>query len=428
MPIIGTKPQKFLFKFFLETKRYLGNSTTKAFILSNLVACPFFGIFALLPMILCKELNTSSFQNSTLVALKPLTALLASYWSCSFSLGKHRLSLLWAYFLKFLPFVFASFFSNPWIFILAFGIHMLLLRGTIPSWMELLKQNLSSASRGKICALSSTINYLCTALLPFLFCWILDEVKGSWRGIFVLTSLLGMSSIGFILKIASPSQSNPKKNDTKTLRSHLSKPWKSAKHLLRRHPDFLHFQIGFFLGGAGLMVIQAVIPKYFTDYLKLSYTKMFLAVCFCKGIGFTIASPLWVKLFNRCEIFTFCARIPLLAAIFPILLIFAHFHGFFIFLAYLLYGIMQAGSELSWKMSGPIFSRENESTPYSSINVLAVGVRGGIFPYLGALLFIYGGPYLVFTVGGFLCLTGGYHLFRSRKKYALPVYEEPLKA
>ncbi len=402
------------------------NSTASAFILSHLMGCPFFGIFALLPMILCKELNASSFQNSTIIALKPLTALLASYWSCSFLRGKHRLSLIWAHFLKFLPFVFIPFFSNPWIFILAFGIHMLLLRGTIPSWMELLKQHLSSTDRGKICALGSTLNYLCTALVPFLFCWILDGVKGSWQWIFVFTSLLGMGSIGFIFKIVPLSNENPIENKAKTFKHHLSKPWKNAKHLLFKHPDFFQFQIGFFLGGAGLMTMQAVIPKYFTEHLKLSYTSMVLAVCFCKGIGFTIASPLWVKLFNRSEIFTFCARIPLLGAIFPILLILGRLNLFFVFFAYLLYGIMQAGSELSWKMSGPIFSGEEDSAPYSSINVLAVGVRGGIFPYLSALLFIYGGPYLVFSMGGLLCLMGGFHLFRMRKQYALHVIK-PMK-
>lgn len=155
-------------------KEYLRNSTAKAFIFSNLISCPFFGIFVLLPMILCRELEASPLQISTMTALKPLTALFAVYWS---GFGqRHRLSLIWAYSLKFLPFVLAPFFSNPWFFVMAFGMHMLLLRGVIPSWMELLRIGLSKEDRGKVCALGSTLNYLCTALIPFFFGWILDGV------------------------------------------------------------------------------------------------------------------------------------------------------------------------------------------------------------------------------------------------------------
>lgn len=309
---------------------------------------------------------------------------------------------------------------------------MLLMRGVIPTWMELLKQNLSQESCGKVCAFGSTVNYLCTAFIPLFFGWILDKIDGSWRWIFLLTSLLGMTSIGFISKYVRHvrhrydthskilEEFDVGKNQLlKHVGYSIVKPWIHAKQLLSTRPDFLQFQIGFFLGGAGLMAIHAILPKYFTEYLKLSYTGMFFAICFCKGIGFTLASPLWVRLFNRSEIFSFCARIPMLALIFPILLSFAPVNLSFLFLSYFLYGVMQAGSELGWKMSGPVFAKKDDSSIYSLINVLAVGVRGGIFPYLGAFLFIWGGPYLVFTVGGVSCLFGGLHLMGCRKKYAL---------
>ena len=403
-------------------KQYLKNSTAKAFIFSNLISCPFFGIFALLPMILCKELKASPVQISTMTALKPLSALFAVYWISSRFSQRHCLCLIWAYFLKFLPFIFAPFFSNPWVFIGAFGMHMLLLRGVIPTWMELLRLGLSEKDRGKICALGSILNYLCTAFIPLIFGWILDEITGSWRWIFCTTSLLGMGCIAIIFKMFWTS----KKHEpivTTNLRKSFSKPWQEAKRLLLKRSDFFHFQIGFFLGGAGLMTIHAAIPKYFTESLSLSYTEIFLAICFCKGIGFTVASPLWIRMFNRLEIFSFCACVPLLAVVFPILLILAKLHLYFAFFAYFLYGVMQAGSELGWKMSGLVFSGKEDSSPYSLINVLTVGIRGGTFPYLGAFLFICSGAYLTFTMGGILCLMGSFYLWRYRKKYTLLLNE-----
>ena len=372
-------------------------------------------------MILCKELHATPLQISTMTALKPLTALFASYWGSSIIGREPRVSLIWGYFFKFLPFVVVPFFSNPWILISAFGMHMLLLREVIPSWMELLKQNLSKEDRGKACAVGSTVSYLCTALMPFVFGWLLDAYRQSWQWIFLYTSLLGMSSVWLIYKTVKRPSSIGAFEKMNGIKQFLVHPWSRTRDLLRERVDFFQFQVGFFLGGAGLMTIHAAIPKYFTDHLQLSYTGMFLAVCFCKGIGFVVATPVWVRLFNRSEIFSFCARIPLIAAVFPFLLMLAILNPIFVFIAYLLYGVMQAGSELGWKMSGPVFSNQEDSTPYSSINVLAVGMRGAIFPYLGGILFMLGGPYLVFIVGGIFCLGGSIHLWRQRRKYAIPV-------
>ena len=400
-------------------KHYLQNPTSKAFLLSNLICCPFFGVFALLPMILCKELQASSLQISTMTAIKPLTALFASYWSSLHFRKSHYSSLKWGYLLKFLPFVFLPFLSNTWAFVFAFGIHMLLLRGVIPSWMETLKRNLSHDDCGKVCSIGSSVNYLCTAFLPILFGWVLDAVEESWRWAILSTSILGMGSVWLIVKYLKKPLENPKTSLPHRKASLLSRPWKNAHVLLSKRPDFFHFQVGFFLGGAGLMVMHAIIPKYFTETLQLSYTQMFLGVCFCKGIGFSLSSPIWVKIFNRSEIFSFCSIVPLVAVIFPLFLILAKLNGVFLFFAYFLYGIMQSGSELGWKMSGPIFAKEQDSSAFSSINILAVGVRGAIFPYLGALLFLFGGPYTAFACGALFCLFGSIYLWKIRRIYAV---------
>lgn len=407
----------------MQLKRLFENTTSRAFILSNILSCPFWGVFDILPIILCKELRATPFQITTMIALKPLSALFSSYWSSSVFGKQHRLvkNLYWAYLLKFLPFLLVPFFSNPWFFISAFGLHMILLRGMTPSWMELLKLNLKNTSRGKVCATGSTVNYIGNALFPFFFGFLLDNFQDSWRWIFPITSLLGISSLLFINKIPNipflgVTSTIPLKE---TIVDHLYKPWKTASKLLKERPDFLHFQLGFFLGGAGLMTIHAILPKYFTETLDLSYTKILLAICFCKGIGFAISSPLWVKIFNRIKIFSFCARVPLIAALFPLLLILAKVNIMFIFVAYLLYGMMQGGSELGWKMSGPAFSGNSDSAPFSSINVLAVGIRGGIFPYFGALLLLLGNIYLVLVIGGLFCLSGSLYLWKAGKKLSI---------
>lgn len=227
-------------------KKHFQNPIPKAFVLSNLIACPFFGIFALLPMILCKELHASPFQISTMTALKPLTALFASYWSSSKLAHQHQLSLVWAYILKFAPFILIPFFSSPWIFICAFGIHMLLMRAVIPTWMELLKQNLSKSEQGKICASVSTMNYLCLAFIPLAFGWALDFFENSWRVVFIMTSLLGISSAYIIYRLVSNPCFSYKNKEQKKLKDLVINPWKTSFNLLSNRRDFFRFQVGFF--------------------------------------------------------------------------------------------------------------------------------------------------------------------------------------
>ena len=276
---------------------------------------------------------------------------------------------------------------------------MYLCRGTIPAWMEVLKLKVPAPSRSKICAIGSTIDYLGVALLPLFIGGILDHVPQSWRYLFPLAAFLGILSALPIKWIKIEVTQNEKGPQEKKI-DHLLSPWKSGWRILKERVDFAKFQWGFFLGGAGLMIIQPVLPVYFSDVLSLSYSDVLTAIAALKGIGFALSSPMWVKFFNRSRIFILCAYVTLTAATFPLLLIFAHSSSSIIYIAYLGYGVMQGGSELSWKMSGPIFARDKDSSPYSSVNILAVGIRGLIFPYLGSFLFMQTGSSTTVLLAG----------------------------
>lgn len=92
-----------------------------------------------------------------------------------------------------------------------------------------------------------------------------------------------------------------------------------------------------------------------------------------------------------------------LACLLPICLIFAEYQLGWLYLGYLSYGIMQAGNELMWNMSGPIFAKNEDSSLYSSINVLAVGLRGCVIPALGSLFCSLTNSPFVMVLGGTLC-------------------------
>ena len=78
--------------------------------------------------------------------------------------------------------------------------------------------------------------------------------------------------------------------------------------------------------------------------------------------------------------------------------------------------MMQAGSELAWNMSGPIFAGNHDSSPYSNLNVVTVGLRGSCIPFLGAWLCAWGGASSTMIAGAVFCvLASAWMAYCSRQ-------------
>lgn len=401
-------------------------STKSAFLWTRVLNIPFWVLLNLLPMILYKDLHITPWMITMMVVLKPASALFASYWGALVHERRDRLvfNLISANLLRYIPFLFLPWITNPWIIIAAFAFYMMLSRGVIPAWMEIFKENLQSETRSKVFAFGSALDYLASALLPLALGWILDETTFAWHWLFPLTALLGLFSTLFLFKLHSPKfTADISQQKAFSLKDEAFKPWKEALRLLRERPDFAKFQVGFMIGGAALMVTQPVIPIFFVDVLNLSYTKMLLALAVFKSIGYALAAPFWIRLFEKFTIFDFSGRVILLGALFPAILILSSYEPSLVYLAYLVYGIFQAGSELCWHMSGPAFSHDKESSAYSTTNVLSVGVRGCIAPPLGSVLFTLTNSSVVLSLGVLLSLLSAFQFMKptlEAKKKPLP--------
>lgn len=392
--------------------------TKSAFLWTHVLGIPFWGMIYLLSVILYKNMHITPLQITLIITLKPMSALFAPYWSQVIYKRPDRVlsNLIWANILRYLPFLFVPWITSPWIIIIAFGFYMMFYRGVMPAWMETVKCNLPETSREKLVASGSVIDYCGTAVLPLILGLVLDKYETSWRWLFPFTAGIGLISTIFLYLLpVKKTYSQPTQNISSLslfLKSQLVKPWIESWKLIRINPNFSNFQIGFMLGGAGLMILQPALPIFFVDILNLSYTKLLLALAVFKGIGFALATPLWVRLFRRWDIYYFSGIVTSLATLFPFLLLFAKLHVILLYAAYGLYGVMQAGSELSWHMSGPAFAKENDSTIFSGTNVLTVGIRGCIIPPLGALLYTATNSAVVMFTGALLCLLATAHLIR----------------
>lgn len=399
----------------LEKAIKIREQTKRAFFWTYIVNTPFWAILTMMPFIMYQDLKASAWQITFIVALKPAVALFSLYWSAHVSDRPDRLkpNIMWGTVIGHLPFFLFPWISSPWYFIFSFAICMLLARGVVPAWMEVLRLNLPGESRRKHFASVSSICYIGNALFPLAFGWFLDGYFESWRWIFPITALISCSAVFFqwMMPVTHDAE-KVTESEWQPLHHHATIPWKKVWVLLKSRPDFVQYQWGFMLGAFGLIVIQPALPHFFMGDLKLSYTEIGAALTVCKGVGFASTSQIWAKWMSKVNIFRFNSLVTLFAALFPLGLMAAKESVIWLYVAYLGYGVMQAGSELSWKLSGPIFSKDADSSLFSSVNVLTVGLRGLFIPFLGSLILLYFGVIPVLWVCFSSCLLATLYMFR----------------
>lgn len=385
--------------------------TRTAFIWTRILNTPFWALFSMLPFILYKDLHATPFQVTAIIILKPLSSIFSTYWSGMINKRPDRLraNVIWAVILGLLPFFCFPFIDNVWFFIFSSAMYMVFAqRGAIPAWMEILKLNIPGVSRGRLFAYVSSLGYIGDAAWPFVLGWFLDGYIQAWRFLFPLTAFISILAVFLQARILIPQDG--KAIEEKLLikmslagfKKQLLKPWQNAWEILSKRQDFARFQVGFMLAGSGLIIMQPVLPGFFIDNLHLSYTELGVAITLCKSVGFATTSTLWARLLNRVDINRLIGWVAAVACLYAFFLLFAQYQLFWVYAAYLGYGVMQAGSELYWNMSGPIFAKDEDSSAYSSVNVLMVGVRGCLMPILGSLLAIWTSSSVVIFLGGCL--------------------------
>lgn len=375
-----------------------------------------------------------------LIAIKPVSGLLAPYWSQAIHRRPDQLgrNLCYAQLLRYLPLALLPWLHHPMWILFSYGLTMTMQRACVPAWMELMKRHLPETEQAKLLSEAHMIDYIGVALLSIPLGWLLDRHEEYWGEIIALSALTGLSSIALLsmLSTLTPVTSNPSngrkinlwnlskwvalsKTIPTQLPTFLIQPWKESWHLLQQERDFARYLFGFMLGGAGLMVVQPALPSFFIDTLHLSFVEMGCAIALCRAIG-SLSSPLWSRAISNLNFSIFSSSVTATAMLWPLCLLAAQLHPGCLYLGYFLYGVMQAGSELSWHLSGVLFAKERESSAFSTTNVLMVGVRGCVIPTVGAcLLAMYGATALLWIGMILSCLATVYFVQNSWRSTVL---------
>lgn len=389
----------------------ISRKTGFALLLTGLLNEPLVGLFAIMPFILRKDLHATVFQISIFTTLKPLMALLSFYWGARLTRyqSKIRENLIWAWLLARLPFFFFPFVDNIWYFTLSSALYLLFQRAGTPAQMEILKCNVPNGLRERFFSLSSALNYAEGILIGLILGKLMDSGGCQWKTLFFISALIGLIAIFVQMKV--PLR---KKEElpvpTQTGVNYLFQPWKDSFKLLKERPDFAHFQWGFMAGGLGLMLMIPAATLFYADELALDHTDMLISRLVCMGLGFVLSTPLWRRALSRLSIFQSTGWACLGFAFCPLLLLPAHYSITWVYLQFFIYGVAQAGSHLIWHLSGPLFAGPKNSSPFSTVNILAVGVRGVIIFLFGGLLCELLGAVAVLLLSALFSLSGFFYM------------------
>jgi predicted MFS family arabinose efflux permease len=390
--------------------------TRAALLWMNLSNEPFIVLYALLAFILRKEMHASLLQISILSALRPVLPLFSFYWSANLSNQKNRLrlNLVGAWALARAPFLLVPWIHNVWYLIFCCAIYELFNKSGIPALIEILKINIPKEAREKTYTLYFVISFLESILLGVFIAGILEYHRSSWQILCCCTALLSLSSI--LLQIRVPIALEPVKAVPRLdFKERIIKPWKEAFFLLKTRTDFAHFQYGFMIGGFGLMLIAPSLAFFYVDHLRLSHSNIVTGRSILMGIGVVLSSYFWRKALAKRTVAELTFWILMGFALYPLLMVFALNHIGWFYLSFICYGIAQAGSHLVWNLSGTLFAIEEDSSPYSRVNILMLGLRGAIAPALGGFCCDLFGPVFVLITGAAICASGVLFMRKNRR-------------
>jgi len=393
--------------------------TKFSLLLMNMTEEPLLAFYTLLPFIITKELNANAFQLSLFLMLRPVLSSFSFFWGLFLNYKKKQNLLknhMVSWIIARIPFLFFPFVNNIYYVFFAAGVYQLFYRAGLPAWIEIFKRKIQNKqTRENIFSLFTVIGYMESILLGLFIGSFLDKSVYNWKIVFFFSALLGLASLFIQKKIEVPIRNNEQKNN----KNNFLTPIKDIIRLLHTRKDFALFQRAFMIGGFSLMFISPALYIFSSNVLNLSYTNMTTARFVLMGIGFATSSFYWKKALEKFYVNDIMLFVLSGFSFYIFFLFLSKYFLCFFYIAFFFYGIAQAGSVLLWKLSGMIFSKEENSILFTSTNLLFLGIRGLVAPVLGSIFCNLFGVSFVLFIGVLISFYGFFITAKLRKTYLI---------
>jgi hypothetical protein len=388
--------------------------TRRALLWMHILNEPMVALYTLLPFILVKDFGAGPLEVSLFISLRPILTFFSYFWGINLSRKKSDLipNVMTAYVLAYLPFAILSLTGNIWLILLSAGFYQLFYKAGLPGWIEVMQKNLPTQVRDNIFSLSFVLGFVISGTIGIFLGFLLDANPNYLRGLLSAFSVIGLSNFFLLKKIPQPSPTQESATPPLQKRVNFTTALTESLRLLRTTPDFWIFQVAFTLGAGSLMLMSPSLSLFYVSVLSLSHAQITLARFLFMALGVVASSFFWKQGLQRFHVNVLSIWLLIGFGFFALTMLIAQMHLYCLYLAFFLYGISQSGSHLVWNLSGPIFAKGNVSIPYTSVNLLMVGVRGLIFPMLGGIFATFLPIQVVIGIGMLTCFIGAFVLHK----------------
>ncbi len=363
-----------------------------------------------LPFLLFKSFGIGPGLFAFFVALKPSSGLIAPLWHLAFRRDIRFIdrNLRWGCWLAAGPFLLSWCEPSALFWVSAAGLFLTLAKARQGVWAEVLRQSLDPQACLQVTSRANVLGYGLAMVLPVAMGALLDVHSAAlpWIGMGIGLCLLASGFLPQLLPSAKLSTCQ-----------RVFAPLREAAQSLAVDPLFRRYQWAQMLAGAGLMILQPGIPPLLMDRFALGYADCALLFGMCRAVGYCCTNRVWQRLFPRLGLIASSAMAASVGVLFTVILQWAS-QPSILGLAYLVYGGMQAGSELVWSLTPVHFGRQSSALPFSSAATFLMGLRGILVPAAGAWMLAHAGLNSLLNSGLVLSALGTlgfWHLVRLER-------------
>jgi len=401
--------------------------------------------YLLFPFVLAKSLNASAGMVTVAVTMDTAGMLLALSWGYLLAGAGRRRVLFWGGIAGRGVLLLTPLALTAQGFVVMLGVVYAFAALVYPAQNSIFQDNFHSSRRGRFFGHGALVQHVTAALTSLVLGSFLDRDPLHYRWIYPIIGVIGF---GYPLILATLPRPSGSADDGPSLFSlpipsraalapgrliaSIVDPVRDALATIHADKPFRWFEGNFMLYGMAFMMMNPVVPLFFTDELMLSYEQISGARVLIASAGVALLGPLMGRGMDRFHPVRLCALSFGLLSLYPLILaVGGPWLGLSppmtAYLGFAMYAVAMSGINITWNVGSIAFAPEREGGHYQSVHVAMVGLRGVVGPLTGYTvlrLFGYREVFLIATVFSLLAALSSAMLWRWLSSRRDPITEE----
>ncbi|MBU0741543.1 MFS transporter [bacterium] len=384
----------------------LASLTTRRYLLGMVFQGVWWAGYLLFPFVLAKSLHAPGALVTLAVTMDTAGMLLALYWGHLMARRGRRRWLLRGGLGGRLILLLTPLATTPVAFVALLAVVHFFGSLVYPAVNGILQANLPADRRGRVFGQGALIQNLTTAAISLAVGALLERDAGLYRAIFPVMGTSGFVYLWILSRLPRPAGDTAVDPPAgfadiftvprlplgpvrwRRLAAALATPFRQALQTYREDRAYLWYEINFMIYGTAFMMLNPVVPLYFTERLDLGYAQITNARVLIASLGVAVLGPLTGRLMDRFHPVRLCTIAFAVLVLYPAALALAGRFSVLspaaaAYLAFGVYALGMSGVNVAWHVGSISFAPPGQGGYYQGIHVTMVGVRGVVGPLAG---------------------------------------------